>query len=74
MEDIMKIVKSLKGSGVFMKDVTKTIENILKERRNRFFWYVINYIRCKCMKKCFSRQRLEYLDVGRILNSATSFD
>ena len=70
----MKIVKSLKGSDVFMKDVTKTIENILKERRNRFCWYVINYIRCKFMKKYFSRQRLEYLDVDRILNSATSFD
>ena len=36
MEDIMKIVKSLKESGLLMKGNSKTIENEVKEQKGGF--------------------------------------
>ena len=36
MNDIIKIIKALKNSGILLKGVTKTIENETKERRGRF--------------------------------------
>ena len=35
LEDIMKIVKSLKGSGLLIKYITQTINNEMKEHRCR---------------------------------------
>ena len=37
MEDIMKIVKSLKESGLLVKGNSKTIENEVKEQKGGFF-------------------------------------
>ena len=36
MDDILKIVKSLEGSGVLLKGVSETIQNETKEQRGRF--------------------------------------
>ena len=36
MDDILKIVKSLKNSGVLLKGVTETIQNEAKEQRRGF--------------------------------------
>ena len=36
MDHIMKIIKSLKESGLLIKGVTKTIENEAKEQRSGF--------------------------------------
>ena len=36
MEDIIKIVKSLKDSGLLLKGVSKTIQNEAKEQKERF--------------------------------------
>ena len=36
MEDIIKIVKSLKDSGLLLKGVTKTVQNEVKEQRGGF--------------------------------------
>ena len=36
MEDIMKIVKSLEDSGIFLKGVTETVQNEVKEQKGRF--------------------------------------
>ena len=37
MEDIMKIVKSLKDSGLLLKGVSGTIQKGAKEQKRRFF-------------------------------------
>ena len=37
MEDILKIVRSLEDSGLFLKGVSETIQNEDKEERGRFF-------------------------------------
>ena len=36
MEDIIKIVKSLKDSGLLLKGVTKTVQNEVKEQKGGF--------------------------------------
>ena len=36
MNDIMKIVKCLKGSGLLIKGITKTIKNKAKEQKQGF--------------------------------------
>ena len=36
MNDIMKIVKCLKGSGLLIKGITKTIKNEAKEQKQGF--------------------------------------
>ena len=33
MEDVIKIVKSLENSGLFLKGVTETVQNEVKERK-----------------------------------------
>ena len=36
MEDIIKIVKSLEGSGLLLKGITETIQNEVKEQKGGF--------------------------------------
>ena len=36
MEDIIKIVKCLKGSGLLLKGVTETVQNDVKEQKEDF--------------------------------------
>ena len=37
MKDIIKIVKSLKDSGLLLKRVTETLQNQVKEQKGGFF-------------------------------------
>ena len=37
MEDIIKIVKSLKISGLLLEEVTETVQNEVKEQKGGFF-------------------------------------
>ena len=46
MEDIMKIVKSLKKSVLMIKSVIEIIENKITEKRGGFFGRVTSYVRC----------------------------
>ena len=46
MNDIIKIVKSLEGSGLLIKCVSETLKNDAKEQKGTFSWYIIRYIRC----------------------------
>ena len=36
MEDLIKIVKSLKDSGLFLEGVTETVQNEIKEQKGGF--------------------------------------
>ena len=55
MEDIIKIVKSLEDSGLILKGFSKTIQDEAKETKRRLSQYVTRYIRCKFIRKYFSR-------------------
>ena len=50
MEDIVKIVKCLEDSDLLLKGGSETIQNETKEQKGGFL-----YIRCKFIKKYFSR-------------------
>ena len=45
MNDIMKIIKSIEESGLVIEDVSETIKNKAKKKR-QISQYVIIYIRC----------------------------
>ena len=49
MEDIIKIVKSLKDSGLLIKGVSETIQNEIKEEKGGFL-SIIRYIRYKFIR------------------------
>ena len=51
MEDIIKIFKFLEDSGLLLKVVSETIQNETKNKKEDF----IRYIRCKFIRKYFSR-------------------
>ena len=36
MEDIIKIVKSLEGSGLLLQGITKTVQNEVKGQKSKF--------------------------------------
>ena len=55
MEDFIKIVKSLEDSGLILKGFSKTIQDEAKETKRRLSQYVTRYIRCKFIRKYFSR-------------------
>ena len=55
MEDMIKIVKSLEDSGLILKGFSKTIQDEAKETKRRLSQYVTRYIRCKFIRKYFSR-------------------
>ena len=59
MEDIMKIVKSLKCFGLLIKCISKTIQNKAKKIKSWISWYVIRCIRCKFIRKYADRTRSE---------------
>ena len=53
MEDIVKIVKCLEDSDLLLKGGSETIQNETKKQKGGFLKTL--YIRCKFIKKYFSR-------------------
>ena len=56
MEDILKIVKSLKESGLLIKGVSETINSETKEQKRWLSQNLIGYISCKYVGKYVSRK------------------
>ena len=46
INDIIKIIKSLKESGLLIKGVSETIKNETKKTKRRIFRNVIRHFRC----------------------------
>ena len=44
MKDIIKIVKSLKDSGLLLKRVTETLQNQVKEQKGGFFGMLLGIL------------------------------
>ena len=49
MNDIMKIIKALKNSGILLKGVSKTIENETKEQRGGFLSMLLGTLRASLL-------------------------
>ena len=54
LEDVIKIVKSLKDSPLLLKGFTETVQNEVKEQKGGF---LSMYIRCKFIRKSFNWTR-----------------
>ena len=59
LNDIIKIVKSLKDSGLLIKGVSETVANEVKEQKRGFLGYVISHIRRWAIRKYANMYRTE---------------
>ena len=57
MEDIMKIVKSLKESGLLIQGISETIKNEAKEQKGRFLPMLLGTLAASTSRKCINRKR-----------------
>ena len=57
MEDIMKIVKSRKESGLLIQGISETIKNEAKEQIRRFLPMLLGTLAASISRKCINRKR-----------------
>ena len=57
MYDIIKIVKSLEDSGLFLKGVTETVQNEVKEQKGGFLSMLLGTLGASLIRKSFNRKR-----------------
>ena len=57
LNDIIKIIKSLKDSGLLIKDFTETVKNEIKRQKKGISSYVSTYIMQEFIRKHVSRKR-----------------
>ena len=57
LNDIIKIIKSLKDSGLLIKDFTETVKNEIKRQKKGNSSYVSTYIMQEFIRKYVSRKR-----------------
>ena len=54
MNDIMKVTKSLKDAALLIKGVTETVENEIKEQKERFFAMVVTTLASSLLESILS--------------------
>ena len=79
MEDIMKIVKSLEGSGLLIKKISETIKNEAKEQKCRFFSILLGTLAASILGDTLAgkgviRPGEGTIRTGKIFNVASSFN
>ena len=57
MEDIIKIIKSLEGSGLLSDGVTKTIQNEVKEQKGGFLCMLLGILGARLLGFFFNWKR-----------------
>ena len=55
MNDVMKIIKSIKDASLLIKDVSETIENEPKKTKTWISRHVIRYTKCYFIRKSINR-------------------
>ena len=55
MDEILKIVKSLENSGVFLKGVSETIQHEAKEQRGGFLGTLLDTLGASCLVMCYQK-------------------
>lgn len=50
MKEIMKIIRSVKQSGLLIKDVTQTITNETKKQRNEFLGIILDILGARLLE------------------------
>ena len=70
MEDIIKIVKSLEYSGFFLKGITETVQNEVKEQKGGSLSMLLGTLGASLLGNIFSDQEINTAGKGRGINRA----
>ena len=71
MNDIMKIVQSLKDSNILLKGVTKTIENETKQQKGEFLTMLLGTLGASLLENLLTGKGIVRAGSGRPLSSAS---
>ena len=66
MKDIIKTVKSLKDSGLLLKEVTKTVQNEAKEQKGGFLSKLLNTLGASLLRNLLTAKRINIKGKGTI--------
>ena len=64
MEDIIKLVKSLKGSGLLLEGVTETVQNEVKEQKGRFLSMLLGTLGASLLGNLLTSRRINRAGEG----------
>ena len=70
MEDIIKIVKSLKDSGFLLKGVTETVQNEVKEQKGGFLSMLLGTLGASLLGNLLTGKGINRAGKGRRINRA----
>ena len=70
MEDIIKIIKSLKDSGLLLKGVTKTVQNEIKEQKGEFLSMSLGTLSVSLLKNLLTGKGIYRAGKGKGIVSA----
>ena len=70
MEDIIKIVKSLKDSGLLLKGVTETVKNEVKEQKGGFLQILLGTLVASLLGNLLTGQGIYRAGKGKGINRA----
>ena len=70
MEDIIKLVKSLKGSSLLLKGVPETVQNEEKEQKGGFLSMLLGTLGASLLGKLLTSRRINRAGEDRRINKA----
>ena len=70
MEDIFKIIKSLEGSGLLLKGVTKTVQNEVKEQKGGFLSMLLGTLGASLLGNLLTGKGIYRAGKGKGINRA----
>ena len=70
IEDIIKIVKSLENSGLFLKGVTKTVQNEVKEQKGGFLSMLLGALGASLLGNLLTGRGIYRAGKGKGINRA----
>ena len=70
MEDIIKLVKSLKGSGLLLEGVTETVQNEVKEQKGRFLSMLLGTLGASLLGNLLTGKGIYRAGKGKGINRA----
>ena len=68
MEDTTKIVQALKGSGLLLKGVTKTVQNEVKEQKGGFLSMLLGTLGISLLGNILTRKWIYRAGKGKEIN------
>ena len=70
MKDIIKIIKSLEGSGLLLEGVTKTVQNEVKEKKEGFLSMLLGTLGSSLLGNLLTEKGIYRAGKGKIINRA----